>query len=132
MPLIDKLGLLHIVDRRLLVARSHGKQRFYVPGGKREAGESDLAALGREILEELGTTLLADSIRPAGIFEAQADGRQDGVRVRLTAYFGTPEGTPAACAEIAELAWFGMADVDRMSLTGQQILRHLQAHDRID
>lgn len=132
MHVIDKLGLLHLVDRRLLVARSHNKALFYVPGGKRDEGESDIDALCREVEEELATTLLADSIHPAGVFEAQADGQPAGVNVRVTAYFGTPAGNPVPSAEIAELDWFNTSDTDRMSLTGQLILQELKARQLID
>ncbi|MEV4129315.1 NUDIX domain-containing protein [Nocardia sp. NPDC049707] len=39
---------------RLLVAREHGKQWAFLPGGHIEPGESVEAALVREIAEELG------------------------------------------------------------------------------
>ena len=51
--MIDKLAWLTFKDQQLLCARSHGKHIYYIPGGKREAGESDEAALMREIEEEL-------------------------------------------------------------------------------
>ena len=38
---------------KLLVARSKGKALFYIPGGKRDEGESDHETLCREIDEEL-------------------------------------------------------------------------------
>lgn len=41
------------------------KQIFCIPGGKREAGESDLQVLLREITEELTVTLLPATLRPA-------------------------------------------------------------------
>ena len=132
MRVIDKLGLLHIANRRLLVARSRNKTQFYVPGGKRDEGESDIDALCREVEEELATTLQPDSIRPAGVFQAQADGQPTGINVKVTAYFGTPAANPKPSAEIAELAWFSFRDADRMSLTGQLILQELQARGLID
>ncbi|HET6311147.1 MAG TPA: NUDIX domain-containing protein [Candidatus Nitrosotalea sp.] len=38
-------------NRRLLTVRTSGKDAFYLPGGKREPGESDLDALLREVRE---------------------------------------------------------------------------------
>ncbi|MFA0122432.1 NUDIX hydrolase, partial [Vibrio sp. 10N.261.48.A2] len=38
---IDKLAWIFIKDGKLLMVRSKGKELFYLPGGKREAGESD-------------------------------------------------------------------------------------------
>ncbi|NUO34405.1 MAG: DNA mismatch repair protein MutT, partial [Dermatophilaceae bacterium] len=40
--LIDKIAWIHLEQRRLLVARNAGRERFYLPAGKRETGESDL------------------------------------------------------------------------------------------
>ncbi|HEY0432482.1 MAG TPA: NUDIX domain-containing protein [Chitinophagaceae bacterium] len=40
-------GLLHIKDRRLLLAFSTNKQCFYLPGGKLDAGETPATALVR-------------------------------------------------------------------------------------
>ena len=47
-------------------------------GGKREPGESDEAALVREIEEELAVTLKPDTLAFACEFSAQADGKPQG------------------------------------------------------
>ncbi len=114
------------------MARSHGKRLFYVPGGKRERGESDETALAREIREELDCDVVADSLQPAGAFEAEADGKSDGTRVRVTCYFGDIGSKPRPAAEIAELAWFAHADIERCSLAGRHILDALRRNDLID
>ena len=76
---IDKLAWLYIRDKRLLAARSKGKALYYVPGGKREPGESDAAALIREIKEELSIDLIGESIVYAGVFTALGPaGNRDG------------------------------------------------------
>jgi 8-oxo-dGTP diphosphatase len=46
---IDKLAWLRIKDKQVLGARSKGKDAYYIPGGKREPGESDEEALIREV-----------------------------------------------------------------------------------
>jgi hypothetical protein len=38
---IDKIALIEIQEGSILSTRSKGKTKFYIPGGKREKGESD-------------------------------------------------------------------------------------------
>ena len=77
MMAIDKLAWIYVRERRVLSTRTRGRSLFYLPGGKREAGESDTQALEREILEELQVALDPATIRPFGVFEAQADSHPD-------------------------------------------------------
>ena len=88
--MIDKVAWVHVVDGRVLVARSHGKDTFYVPGGKREPGESDVETLVREIREELSVDVSGPEL--IGVFEAQAHGRAEGETVRMTCYTATFAG----------------------------------------
>jgi|UPI0003A52D0F 8-oxo-dGTP diphosphatase len=132
MTQIDKLAWLTIQERRLLCVRSHGKQRFYIPGGKRDPGESDEAALLREITEELTVQLSPASLRLAGDFRAQADGKADGVMVRLRCFFADGQGSPTPAAEIAELAWLGSADEDRLSAPALLVVMWLREQNLID
>lgn len=129
---IDKLAWIHIRDRRLLGARSRGKSACYLPGGKREPGESDAAALRREIREELSIELLASSIVPAGCFRAQADARPSGVMVRMRCYEADYEGEIEAAAEIEEIVWLRQRDRARCSAAGRLVLEHLHREGRID
>jgi hypothetical protein len=57
-------------DGRVLLVRKRGSRTFIQPGGKREAGEDALTTLARELHEELGVTMRADSARRLGEFEA--------------------------------------------------------------
>jgi 8-oxo-dGTP diphosphatase len=119
---IDKLAWLHVRDHKLLAARSRGKTSWYVPGGKREPGESDEAALVREIAEELSVALVRESIAHVGAFTAQADGKPPGTLVRVTCYRADHVGEIAAAAEIEAVGWVGLADRERCSPAMQLIL----------
>jgi 8-oxo-dGTP pyrophosphatase MutT (NUDIX family) len=124
---IDKIAWIHLDERRLLCARNAGRERFYLPGGKREPGESDLETLVREIAEELTVTLDPDTAAYVGTFEALADGRSDGLVVRLTCYTARHVGTFSPSREIDELAWMTASDGDRVSAVDRLVLDHLHA-----
>lgn len=123
--IIDKLAWIHLKEGKLLCVRSKGKQLFYIPGGKREKGESDVSALSREINEELEVTLNTSSIKFMKTFEAQADGREPGILVRMTCYTASYAGVLQAAAEIEEIAWLGYPDKPRVSKVGHLIFDHL-------
>lgn len=122
---IDKIAWIHIVDGKVLGARSHGKDTYYFPGGKREAGETDNETLIREIEEELTVQIIPESIRHFGTFEAEAHGKEPGVQVRMTCLTAEYNGTLTPAAEIAELAWLTLADRERVSAVSRLIFDRL-------
>ncbi len=130
--LIDKLAWMHIKDRKVLFARSFGKDVFYTPGGKREVGESDADALIREIREELDVDLVQDSLQLLHVFEGPAYGKVDGQQVRLTCYTGDYTGELKPFSEIEELVWLGSADTDHTTVTGTLVLHWLKEQGMID
>lgn len=113
--MIDKLALIEIRDKKILSTRSKGKDTYYLPGGKREAGETDAEALIREIEEELTVQLDPDSLAFYGAFRAQAHGHPEGVMVNMRCYTASYTGTIQASAEIEEVAWLSYADKERVS-----------------
>ena len=129
---IDKLAWVHVVERKLLVVRSHAREMLYLPGGKRDAGESDQQALIREIREELSIELKPASILPAGVFCAQADAMPDGVDVRMTCYRSDFDGRLQIAHEIAEMRWLDSTDRTQFSAVGRQVLDQLVEQGVID
>ncbi|MGY3581458.1 8-oxo-dGTP diphosphatase [Bradyrhizobium sp. USDA 4341] len=103
---IVKVGLAVVRDARILMVRKRNGLSFILPGGKLEAGESELEALIRELDEELGCRLV--SAEYLGDFSAPAADLADTtVTVRL--YRGEISGDPAPRSEIAELRWIAIA-----------------------
>ncbi|MEW1954161.1 NUDIX domain-containing protein [Terrabacter sp. NPDC080008] len=129
---VDKVAWVHVVDRRLLAARSAGKELFYVPGGKREPGESDVQTLAREIEEELSVAVDPATAVRVGTFEAPADGRSDGRVVRLTCYSAGYAGDLVPAAEIEEIAWLTAGDAERVSAANRLVLEHLHRAGLLD
>jgi len=128
---IDKIAWLRLDGGKVLSTRSRGKDVFYLPGGKREAGETDLQTLVREIDEELAVAITPDTARHFGTFEAQAHGHADGVVVRMTCYTADYQGMPKPSSEIEELIWLTYADRDRVSPVDQIIFDHLHETGRL-
>jgi 8-oxo-dGTP diphosphatase len=128
---IDKIALLHVVDGRILSTRSRGKDVYYLPGGKREPGETDAETLVREIREELAVAIAPESIAAAGTFEAQAHGHATGTVVRMTCFTAEYTGTPEASSEIEEIAWLGYADREKVSAVDKIIFDHLHQTGRL-
>ncbi len=62
MNIIDKLAFIEIKNRKLLVTLSKEKDTWYIPGGKREVGESDIQTLTREIQEELSVNITSETM----------------------------------------------------------------------
>jgi 8-oxo-dGTP pyrophosphatase MutT (NUDIX family) len=104
---LDVVALVWERAGQLLVARTHGRDAWYLPGGKREAGETPADALVREVREELGVALEPTSVEPVVTVEAAAHGHPPGTRVRMSCWRGRVTGEPRPCGEIAELAWLG-------------------------
>src|SRR5215813_6306713 len=86
---------------RVLLVRKRGTTSFMQPGGKRNAGESDVAALAREIVEELGCCIDQRSARSVGVFECAA-ANEPGFTVRAAVYAIDIEGAVKPQTEIAE------------------------------
>ncbi len=114
MPVIDKLAWICVKDNRILCARSRGKDAFYVPGGKRETGESNAQALIREVKEELSVNLIPDTLHFEEIFQAQAHGKPLGTIVKMTCYTADFRGEIKPDSEIEALKWMSYADKDIM------------------
>jgi 8-oxo-dGTP diphosphatase len=89
---------------RVLLVRKRGTAAFMQPGGKRDAGESDVAALSREIVEELGCCVDQTSARAVGVFECAA-ANEPGFQVRAAVYTVDVEGPVEPRAEIEEAIW---------------------------
>lgn len=105
--IIEVVGaILRDAEGQLLTVRKRGTSRFMLPGGKREPGEDDIGALSRELVEELGVTLISATL--LGRFEAAA-ANEPRAFVRSNAYLVEARGQIATLAEIEELLWIDPA-----------------------
>jgi 8-oxo-dGTP diphosphatase len=109
---------------RVLLVRKRGTMAFMQPGGKRDPGEDDVAALSREIAEELGCRVVRASVRPLGEFDAVA-ANEPGFRVQASLYGIDVTGDIAPSREIDETIWIDPAappDIVLAPLTRDHVL----------
>jgi len=97
-------ALIRDNDGRVLLVRKRGTAAFMQPGGKRDAGENDVAALSREIVEELGCRVRENSVQPLGVFDCVA-ANEPGFQVHAAVYAVEIEGAVRPQAEIDQVVW---------------------------
>jgi 8-oxo-dGTP diphosphatase len=117
-------ALIRDGDGRVLLVRKRGTTVFMQPGGKRDPGESDVAALAREIGEELGCRVTHNSARALGVFDAEA-ANEPGFQVRAAVYAVDIEGTIKPQAEIEQVVWVdprALPDLSFAPLTRDHVL----------
>lgn len=129
---IDKLAWIELQNKSILSTKSFGKNKYYIPGGKRENDETDAQALVREIQEELTVQLDPNSLQYMGVFEAQAHGHPAGILVKMTCYSSSYSGALQASSEIEEIRWLKYADKDKISEVDQLIFDELKQQDLLD
>ncbi|WP_029596585.1 NUDIX hydrolase [Flavobacterium sp. ACAM 123] len=122
---IDKIAFIEIQEGNILSTKSKGKTKFYIPGGKRESGESDEQTLIREIAEELSVVITPNTAEYIGTFSAQSDGEKEGINVIMTCYKAKYSGNLKANNEIEEIRWLNYKDIDIISEVDKKIFSFL-------
>jgi 8-oxo-dGTP diphosphatase len=128
--MLEVVAWVCIRERRMLAVRPRGCEVWYMPGGKREAGESDAQALVREAGEELGVAILPNSLFPCCVIHDDAHGLA--TPMRMACFFAEGVGEPAPRAEIDALAWFSSDDADQCASAARQVLMKLHSEGVID
>ena len=128
---IDKIAFIEIQNGQILSTRSKGKKTYYIPGGKREKGESDEQTLIREIAEELSVAILPNTATYIGSFSAQSDGAEEGIRVLMTCYKAKYIGHLKANSEIEEIKWLNYSDLGIISEVDKKIFKFLHEKEEL-
>jgi len=100
-------SLFDAAGRILLVRHAYGSRHWTTPGGRVEENESPLAALQREVLEEI-----ACEVQVAHLIGVYAKPYRDDLVLSFAV--ALVRGTPQACPpEIAEIAFFVREELPR-------------------
>lgn len=128
---VDAVAWVHVVDCRVLVTRTRGRDVFYLPGGKPEKGETDGEALVREIGEELNVQLDPGSLQHWWTARAQAHAYRHDTMVAMRCFTGLGSGQPKPSHEIAAIDWFTSAEMQRCAPAAQVVIQRLAREGRV-
>ena len=124
-PMMEKVGWVLVRDGRLQVERNHGRVLFSLPGGRREQGESEAETLVREVDEELSVSIDRRSMSHIGSYLSRREGSEE--TLRMICYAADFSGQITPRNEIAEIAWVGYDEGDRVTGAERQLFATLQA-----
>ena len=124
------MDLLRVVAGAVLSARGvllvskRIAPAVYLPGGKPEPGEDARACLARELDEELGVGVVAAE----PLLDVRATAALKGTEMEMSVFLTTVRGTPAARAEISQLAWWPQhAGIELAPVVRDGVIPHLRA-----
>lgn len=100
---------------RLLLVRKAGTPWFMQAGGKIGENETALAALRRELTEEIGLSVVEEQMQYLGRFSAPAANEPDSV-VEAEVFHLRVQCIPGLHAEIEEAIWVSQAEAAVMPL----------------
>ena len=111
---------------------ARGREVYYLPGGKIDAGESAAEAAAREAREEV--SLVLDPAALIELFEVRtlAHGEPDGRMVHMTVFRAETEAEPRPSAEVGAIHWATTDDAGRCPPAGRAVLERLTALGLID
>jgi 8-oxo-dGTP pyrophosphatase MutT (NUDIX family) len=113
MKQLKTAGLVVIQNGKLLLALSRNKNAWYLPGGKTDEGETSVAALIRELREELNISISPKDLVFYTHITAPAFGEMQDLVMEQDCFLHELYTNPLPGAEIRELKYFSRRDYIR-------------------
>lgn len=132
---IHKAAGIIIVDRKLLVERSQGKEHFKAPGGKIEPGETPKQALIRELIEEFQIRVSEEDLEDFGVFCHPAAGQENKSLCMDVFIVKKWEGEITPDHEVEQLLWLTSripAGIKVGSIFEHEVIPRLKTQNLID
>ncbi|WP_432454495.1 NUDIX hydrolase [Agarivorans sp. QJM3NY_29] len=124
MEQLVSVGWLYRKGERLLCVKSKGKDKFFIPGGKLEIGETNEVGLQREIREELSIELALDSIQHQFSITDTAYALAN-TQLTMHCYTANFTGDIFANAEIEKAEWLGLSEMSCCAPAAQKALHRV-------
>jgi 8-oxo-dGTP pyrophosphatase MutT (NUDIX family) len=124
---IVKSALIIVERGYILMVRRGRLQPWELPGGKPLGAESPRQALVRESCEELGVSVVEDSIRSLGTFVTKATIPNENELVCLLCFHAEYVGIPQPSCEIVEAKWIPLGELEGESINGSKIGKWIAA-----
>ncbi len=106
-------------DGKVLCVKTKGKDKYFIPGGKLEAGETRQQGLVREIKEELNIDLIEATISHQFTVIDVAYGLDD-TELEMHCYLADFSGEITPNAEIELLQWFDKSNIEQCAPAAQK------------
>lgn len=126
MKKLESVAWLFKKDGKVLCVKTKGKNKYFIPGGKLEVGETYQRGLLREIKEELNIDLVASTISHEFIVVDDAYGLED-TELEMHCYSADFNGEINPSSEIERMKWIDISTIDDCAPAAQQaVLKILQ------
>ncbi|MDX6014768.1 MULTISPECIES: NUDIX hydrolase [Shewanella] len=124
MKQLQSVAWLHEKNAEVLCVKSKGKDKFFIPGGKPEPGETLEQALTRELKEELSIELQQSTICYRFSITDKAFGLEN-TELTMHCFSAGFSGNINSAAEIESQEWIGIADMAKCAPAAQQAIARL-------
>jgi len=108
---LESVAWLYELDGKVLCVRTKGKDKYFIPGGKMEPGETRKAGLIREVREELSIDLIPDTISHRFSVVDVAYGLED-TELEMHCYSADFAGRIVPGAEIEAIKWVDTLQIE--------------------